>query len=112
MRLKDSSVSLSNLQPQLLFALVVAERAYRDVGAYKPGTKDRDMGIVVTSANDAKHMDGSLHYSGCAVDVRIRQLVNPDKVRDEIKARLNQDFDVLLKNTHIHIEWQPRRRDQ
>ena len=112
MRIKDDSISLSGFTAQILFAVQVAEGAYRDVGVYNAGTKNRDMGIVLTSANDGRHSLTSLHYVGHAVDIRTRHLVNPEKVRDEIKSRLNQDFDVLFEGDHIHIEWQPRRRDK
>ena len=32
------------------------------------------------------------------------------KYQDDIKAKLNKDFDVILESDHIHLEYQPRKR--
>jgi hypothetical protein len=103
MRLKDNTVSLANLSPQIVLALIIAESVYQQWRAE----------IVITSANDAKHSETSLHYAGNAVDIRIATLLPNERepIRDQIKAALNNDFDVILESDHIHIEYQPRRRN-
>lgn len=103
MRLKDDSVELKALSVPMLFALVVADQVYREHG----------YDCVVTSANDAHHSETSLHYAGEAVDLRTRMIESEDEqkqIRDQIKGKLNIDFDVVLESDHIHLEHQPRRR--
>ena len=101
--LKNDSVEMSSVSPIILFAIMVA----RDVYYYY------DTELVITSCNDGTHSLMSLHYSGNAIDIRIKNLpdnITGQMVRDEIKERLNMDFDVVLESDHIHIEYQPRRR--
>ncbi len=108
MRLKDDSVSLVGVCPQIVFALAVATRIYEAHGVE----------LVITSCNDATHSETSLHYDGRAVDLRTRNLEpdsshpyrRPAPVAREIGERLGRDFDVVLESDHIHLEWQPRRR--
>jgi len=103
MKLKSDNVSLNNLQPQIVLALIVASEVYNE----------HDVELVVTSANDSTHSGTSLHYSGSAVDLRTYSLVDrgidPRGVRDSISSKLNVDFDVILESDHIHLEYQPRR---
>lgn len=116
--IKDSTISLSNLQPQMLIALMNANDLYAEWG----------LPCVITSANDAKHSTTSLHYVGAAVDIRTRnikevfshraeadQAKKADEAAREIVKKLNDslglDFDVILEKDHIHIEYQPKRRD-
>ncbi len=98
--IKDNSVQARSLSPQLLLAVVVADGVLAEHGVQ----------TVITSLNDGTHGDTSLHYAGCAVDLRTHGLKDPAAVVQEIKRRLNIDWDVLLESTHIHIEYQPRRR--
>lgn len=101
LRLKDDSISFANLQPQILFALTVANDVYDQFG----------IDCVVTSANDGIHSTTSLHYSGAAVDLRIRNFDSRDDAQEAafiISDALNQHYDVLLESDHIHIEYQPR----
>lgn len=64
---------------------------------------------VVTSARDGEHMEGSLHYEGRAIDLRHRQMPDGAKrlICDELIATLGSDWDVVLEDTHIHIEYDP-----
>lgn len=100
MRLKDNTVKLHGIRPELLFALQVAAEVYKVYGQE----------LVITSCNDSKHAPTSLHYAGCAVDLRTNYFTKATaiKVRDEIKERLGIDFDVILESDHLHIEYQPR----
>ena len=74
--------------------------------------------LVITSANDGKHSPESLHYSGLALDMRIKHI---GKVEDKKRAAtfltlaLGDDYDVVLEslgkpNEHIHVEYDPPRR--
>lgn len=103
MRFKDHSIQPKSLSTQLLLAMIIANEVYLEHG----------YDCVITSLNDATHSLTSLHYAGEAVDLRTRMIPTQDEkveVRDQIKARLTSDFDVILESDHIHIEHQPRRR--
>jgi len=80
---------------------MVAESVYRD----------RGYDCVVTSAIDGVHSHGSRHYSGLAVDLRTRNIDAEDMKRmvfNDIKHALGADFDVVLEETHLHIEFDPK----
>jgi hypothetical protein len=100
MRLK-SDVRLHGIRPEVVFALIVSEQVYRDYGTE----------LVVTSVIDGQHTPGSLHYAGCAADLRTRDLPEgkAPHVRFQIAERLGADFDVALEATHIHLEFQPKK---
>ena len=83
--------------PELVLALVVAERVYNDLGH----------DLVVTSVIDGKHIRASIHYIGGAVDIRLPG-EHGIAARNRIAVRLGTDFDVVLEDNHIHIEWQPK----
>lgn len=100
-RLKNDSINLVGVVPQIFFALYVIDQVYIE--------KRKD--TVITSAIDGRHSKTSLHYSGCAVDIRIYADIDSVVLVKEIKRRLCIDFDVILEKNHIHCEWQPRRRN-
>jgi len=66
--------------------------------------------FTITACVDGKHMTGSLHYAGAAIDVRTRELAADEvqKLIARIKSCLGDAFDVLLEVDHIHIEFQPK----
>lgn len=95
------------LEPEMAEALPLIDAAYTDLAI--------DAECVVTSANDGRHMDGSLHYVGRAVDLRTRDL-HPDvigKLVLALRKRLNGDatmnrpYQVIQEADHLHLEWQP-----
>ncbi len=65
---------------------------------------------IVTSITDGEHNRGSLHYIGHAVDFRIRHISAEKMIQlvVEIKNALTEEFDVILKPDHMHIEFQPK----
>lgn len=92
-------IEVQGMRPELLFALVVADTVYRENG--------RD--LVVTSVTDGKHSETSLHYSGCAADLRTNVFPEgADLVAKQIRDGLTNDYDVVLESDHIHLEYQPR----
>ena len=106
MKLKDGSVRLHGIRPELVFAIV----AFNEMLNGK---------LTITSANDGKHSHTSLHYSGCAVDVRSRGLGLSEPQKADMASRLSSDlgpdFDVIYEgsgtpNAHFHMEYQPKRR--
>ena len=74
-----------------------------------------DGGIVwITSANDSDHKYGSLHYENLAFDIRIRNIVGiiefPLAARawaEQMRIALGDDYEVILEDTHLHVEYDP-----
>ena len=65
--------------------------------------------LVITSARDGKHMGGSLHYQGRALDLRTFYFtpLKRQEVHFEVQNALGGDFDVILERDHIHLEFDP-----
>lgn len=66
----------------------------------------------ITSARDSKHSQLSDHYSGCAIDLRTRDLLPATRQRyaDELQEELGSDFWVKYESTprpvgHVHISY-------
>lgn len=63
--------------------------------------------LYITSGTDGKHRVGSKHYSHEALDLRRSNI--PSKLLDtvlvQLRGRLGGDYDVILEDDHIHIEW-------
>ncbi len=93
-------VRLTGIRPEILFAVLAAERAYNRAGHE----------LVVTSCVDGKHGRGSLHYSGAAVDLRTRDVPSNamQGIVAEIREALGADFDVVLEPDHLHVEYEPQ----
>lgn len=109
MKIKDNSISLVGVTPQVFFALNIIE----DVMRYHKNEKYYDLIITSGSEASARHSVTSLHYSGNAVDVRCRDFTASEKVkiRYSVNDRLGIDFDFILENDHFHLEYQPKRRE-
>lgn len=93
-------VSISGLRPEILLAVIAAERVYAEAGH----------DLTITAGLDGKHMAGSLHYAGAAVDLRTRD-VPADKIPGivaRLKETLAGNFDVVMEGDHIHVEFQPK----
>lgn len=93
-------VKLHGLTPEMNLGIQIVHGAYLTLGYI----------CVVTSVSDGEHMKGSLHYKGCAADFRIKQLSKNALARlpGLCRARLGDDFDVVLEQTHLHVEWDPK----
>lgn len=99
MFLKEN-VKVQGFRPEALIAVMVAKSVYQEEG----------IPFTITSMLDGKHSSTSLHYAGCAFDIRTR-IIPEDKqpiIANKIRERLTVDYDVVLEKTHIHIEYQPR----
>lgn len=101
-RLKPG-VRIRNLHPAMVMAAMVVEGALPHVVC------------VITSANDSKHMSGSLHYKDRALDFRTKDIptqAGKRAVEKDVAGQLGPDFDVLLehiggRNEHLHVEYDP-----
>ena len=99
-------VKLGGVCPEMALACLVIETTLRDYGA-----------VVLTSALDGEHSDGSLHYRGRAVDIRSKHIAahHKDIVLAALRRNLGMEFDVLLEgrgteNEHFHCEWEGARK--
>jgi len=97
MLLLKPGVRIAGLRPEILFAIIAAERVCAEMG----------VDCVVTACVDGVHQAGSLHYCGLAVDLRSRDFRagDADKAIARIKQCLGADYDVVLEKDHIHIEF-------
>ena len=65
---------------------------------------------ICTALFDGKHMEGSLHYSGNAFDMRTF-IYTPEQIQTiflNLKDNLGKDYDIVLHKTHIHVEYDPK----
>jgi hypothetical protein len=93
-------VNADGLQPEILLAIIEAREIYRDLNAE----------LIITSLLDGKHMPGSFHYKGLAVDLRTRHLTKTDRalVAARLRVALGPEYDVVLEKTHMHVEYDPK----
>ena len=98
MRFKEG-VQLRGVRGEVVAAFAVADALHREVAG---------RAAVITSVCDGKHRAGSLHYVGLAFDLRIWHLPDVEKFAAELRARLTDEFDVVVEDDHIHVEYQPK----
>ena len=93
-----NGVDLRGLTPQMAIAYTIATKCY---GQYD---------CVITSASDGKHGPNSLHYKGCALDLRTRHLNGQQlqAIYAKLKESLGDQFDVVMEHDHFHIEHDPK----
>ena len=112
--LKSASTNVKNLSPQIALAMGMVHLIYQAAGTT----------LVVTSAQDSKHMAGSKHHQdnlalACeAFDARTHNLTAAQKnqIQADIQAKLVPlGFDLVhespgLANEHFHVEFDPKGR--
>ena len=93
-------VEINGIKPELVLALIVVYHILSELG----------YDTVITSCTNGKHSTGSLHYTGYAVDLRTHFMDTweQQRVKNMIQVALNNEFDVVLEETHLHIEFQPK----
>lgn len=93
-------VNAKGLHPETILAIMVAAPIFEAHG----------VDCVVTSLLEGPHKFGSRHFDGFAVDFRTRDLTNPAKVSvaTTMKDALDNQYDVVLEQTHLHVEFDPR----
>lgn len=93
------NVSLAKATPQIVIALMVAV----------PVLEYYHSDLYVTSFDDGKHGEGTLHGKGRAFDFRIWyvEAVLREAMIARLAQRLGPEFDVILEPDHGHVEWDP-----
>ena len=96
MRLKPGA-KIAGLKPEMTFALQVMEPIFRKFAGCE---------MVVTEGTGGKHMVGSRHYDGYAVDIRSRDIDGNliPLVLDRLKNKLGDEYDCLFETNHFHVE--------
>ena len=86
----------------MMHATILAEQALAIVAP--------EVEFVITSGVDGNHYMHSLHYTGLAYDYRTRDLTpGQQKMWTAlIEERLGPDFDVVLEEDHLHVEYDPK----
>lgn len=107
-KLKDDTVSLAGMVPQMFFSMMVVNDILQAIR----------IELVITSGSEAatKHMKRSKHYTGEAYDFRsrdIKSLYNASehmihRIATQIRSALSKDFDLVVESDHFHIEWDPK----
>lgn len=108
-RFKNAAVN-ANAHPELWRGLYELCVAIHDVAEEIP---------VITSIWDQRHSSISLHYIGCAADVRSKTLNSrhKTKVLERVQNSLGEDFDLILEaegepNEHFHLEFDVGKYDR
>ncbi len=94
-------VRLHGLRTEMIVALMVVRDVYDEHE------------VILTSGIEGKHMRGSMHYQGGALDFSTSQLAPSDakQIAKDIQKSLGFDFDVVLHegaSRHLHIEYDPK----
>jgi len=93
-----NGVDVGGLKPEILLAYIEACFIWREQGER----------AVITSGLDGRHMLGSKHYTGNAIDLRTRGLLNKAMANEKLASALGSDYDVVLEDDHIHVEYDPK----
>ena len=93
-------VRVHGISTEILLAAMVVESVL----------KTYPYSCMITSGIEGQHSNGSRHYIGNALDFRTNHIPQNllSQVVSQIKAGLTQDYDVVLENDHLHIEFQPK----
>jgi len=92
-----AGVRVLGIRPEMVLALRIVEAVYQAHGAP----------FVITSVMEGTHKRASLHYLGCAADLRLPPQ-DAASIVAEAKAALGDDFDVILEGDHVHVEFQAK----
>lgn len=107
-KLKDKSVNVKRLKPQMDSAMVTVVGVYWEV-------LGNDYVPVVTSGNDyAGHMYNSKHYKNSALDFRTKDPnISAEQrklIADKVRTKLDKRYVVLLESPgkaaeHLHVQY-------
>lgn len=97
---RKEGVQVAN-SPLVLWMAENVKNAYNEIGKV----------CVITSGTDGKHKKGSYHYVDAALDFRTRHLTDDEikRVYDKAKQYLGRRYDIVVEETHMHVECDLRR---
>lgn len=103
---KSSSVRIANLDANMEPVIAAVSTAARRLGLPTP---------VITSGNDSRHKDGSLHYADRALDFRGNNITvaQGQQLAEAVRAILGNRYDIAFEtfanasNNHLHVEYDP-----
>jgi hypothetical protein len=101
----DSGTRFHLKDPSVEYKGSAAQEAILDAAAKVYAASPQP--LVVTSANDGSHIDGSLHYEDRALDLRTWKIRDPGAAAAAIGELLGCGYDVIAEDTHIHAEHDP-----
>lgn len=93
-------VFFNKLIPLLQIAVLITKHVFEKAGFL----------YTLTSTTDGQHRLNSYHYTGKAFDSRTRHIQDQHKLDliavevYDILERLDEHFQVVIENTHLHIE--------
>lgn len=91
-------VKAHGMSTNLLLALYIADQLWKEIF---------DEELVLRHVCNGRHSVGSLHYIGNAADLRTWG-IDAELACVELRKRLGSEYDVILEDDHIHIEYQPK----
>ena len=92
-------VDISRLNREIRRMLPAIDNIYR---------QETDTEAVITSTYEGTHSTNSLHYCNDAIDLRLPRS-NQSGVVDALEMQTGKGFDVVEEQTHIHIEYDPKK---
>lgn len=101
-----NDVKLSGIQPEMSVALFCIAQVFAK----------REIDVVISGCMEGKHMRGSKHYVGFALDVwsvAFSTKAELQKYARKIRSVLTKEFDVVVEWTnknkkHLHVEFDPK----
>jgi hypothetical protein len=101
-----AGTSIVGVSPEMAFGLVIIAGVFQA----------RSVPCVVTACTDGRHGNGSLHYVGAAVDLRLPSRILGDAADlamvQDLRAALGTEWDVVLETDHLHCEFDPPKPDR
>lgn len=105
--IKNGRVDIGSLDPAMAPVILAVAEAAERLGLPQP---------VITSGNDSRHSNGSLHYQDRALDFRGNNITDAQgfALQNEVRRILGSGYDVVFEtfannpaNDHLHVEFDP-----
>ncbi len=105
MKIKDG-VETRGLNIKMRKVLMAADHIWKSQGQELVLTE----GVSDLSEAGVIHSEWSLHPFGMAVDLRTYYFTDDTKnhVAELLREELDDDYDVVVEDTHIHVERDPK----
>lgn len=92
-------ISICGLRPELLFGMMIANEVFENM----------DELLVITEVVARRSQTWSYHPAGFAFDCRLPEEENVDVLGAVLRESLGEEWDVVVENNHIHVEYEVRR---